>query len=154
MESSAGLRPACLGDSSQLMQLWSLLFDQDDAIPHTPWKLHAREWLARYVDDSANAHFPVVEVDGELVATAIGALENGVPNPHCPKGRTVRLANLITLPGHRRRGYGTMLARDVIAWARTVDADRVDLSASPQGQRIYAQLGFTVSVAPRMKLVF
>ena len=78
--------------------------------------------------------------------------EIGVPNPYCPTGRTVRLANVITLPEHRGQSYATMLVHDVITWARTVCADRVDLSATSEGQRIYEQLGFTLTSAPRMKL--
>ena len=95
----------------------------------------------------------MIEVDGELVATAIGTLEIGVPNPQCVRGRTVRLANVITLPEHRGHGHGTTLVLDVVAWARSIAADRVDLSATHAGQRIYERLGFTVTSAPRMKLV-
>jgi GNAT superfamily N-acetyltransferase len=80
-------------------------------------------------------------------------LELGVPNPHCPQGRTVRLANLVTVPEHRRRGYGTLLVRDVIEWASSINADRVDLSATADGQRIYERVGFSLTRAPRMKLV-
>jgi len=40
-----------------------------------------------------------------------------------------------------------------INWAEVVDADRVDLSATPEGQRIYERVGFTLTSAPRMKLV-
>ena len=87
------------------------------------------------------------------MATAIGTLEIGVPNPQCVRGRTVRLANVITLPEHRGHGHGTMLVLDVVAWARSIAADRVDLSATPAGQRVYERLGFTVTSAPRMKLV-
>jgi hypothetical protein len=46
-----------------------------------------------------------------------------------------------------------MLADDVIDWARTVHAHRVDLSATPEGQRIYTKAGFVLTTAPRMKLV-
>ncbi|MGZ5374781.1 MAG: GNAT family N-acetyltransferase, partial [Aeromicrobium sp.] len=88
-----------------------------------------------------------------IVATAIGTLEIGVPNPHCLRGRTARLANVITLPGHRGQGYGTTLVEDVIAWARAIGADRLDLSATPDGQRAYEKLGFTMTSAPRMKLI-
>jgi GNAT superfamily N-acetyltransferase len=95
----------------------------------------------------------VVEVDGCVVATAIGTLELGVPNPQCLRGRTVRLANVITLPEHRGRGYGSLLVREVIEWARSIDADRVDLGATPDGQRIYERAGFVPTSAPRMKLV-
>lgn len=145
------LRTATAEDGPQLLRLWAL-FD-DDSAPGEPWKDHAREWFSRYVDDAANARFPVIDLNGELVATAIGTLEIGVPSRQCVKGRTVRLANVITRPGHRGQGHGTMLVLDVVAWARSIAADRVDLSATPAGQRIYEKLGFTLTSAPRMKLV-
>jgi GNAT superfamily N-acetyltransferase len=151
--SSGRLRTATAEDGAQLLRLWALLFDDGGAPSEEPWKGRAREWFTRCVDDTRNARFPGIEVDGELVATAIGTLEVGVPNPQCVRGRTVRLANVITLPEHRGHGYGTMLVLDVVAWARSIAADRVDLSATPAGQRIYEKLGFTVTSAPRMKLV-
>ncbi len=151
--SSGRLRSATAEDGTQLLDLWALLFDEDSTTSEDPWKGHARDWFARYVDDARNARFPVIEVDGELVATAIGTLEIGVPNPQCVRGRTVRLANVITRPEHRGQGHGTVLVLDVVAWARSIAADRVDLSATPAGQRIYEKLGFTLTSAPRMKLV-
>jgi GNAT superfamily N-acetyltransferase len=153
-EPSTGyLRAAKAGESAQLLCLWGQPFDEGDAAPQERWSSHALEWFARFVDDAANAWFPVIEVNGELVSTAIGTLEFGVPNPQCVKGRTVRLANVITLPEHRGHGYGTRLVRDVIDWARRTAADRVDLSATPDGQRLYEELDFVVTSAPRMKLV-
>ena len=140
-------------DGARLLRLWSLLFDDDDPASGEPWQGHAREWFTRYAGDAASARFPVIEACGELVATAVGTLEIGVPNPQCPRGRTVRLANVITLPEHRGRGYATVLTLDVVSWARSIAADRVDLSATPAGQRVYERLGFTVTSAPRMKLV-
>jgi ribosomal protein S18 acetylase RimI-like enzyme len=151
--SSGRLRTATAEDGAQLLRLWALLFDEDGTMSEEPWKGHAREWFIRYVDDTRNARFPAIEVDGELVATVIGTLEIGVPNPQCVWGRTVRLANVITMPEHRGQGHGTMLVLDVVAWARSIAADRVDLSATPAGQHIYEKLGFTVTSAPRMKLV-
>jgi GNAT superfamily N-acetyltransferase len=151
--SSGLLRSATAEDGTQLLRLWGLLFDDGGTTAEEPWQGHAREWFTRYVGDNRNARFPAIEVDGELVATAIGTLEIGVPNPQCVRGRTVRLANVITLPGHRGRGHGTTLVLDIVAWARSIAADRVDLSATPAGQRIYEKLGFTVTSAPRMKLV-
>jgi GNAT superfamily N-acetyltransferase len=155
MSTPAGdrVRTATAADAAHLLALWGLVFDEDDTDLLTPWKKHAQDWFTRFVEDAATARFPVIEVDGDVVATAIGTLELGVPNPHCPRGRTVRLANVITLPEHRGRGYGTLLVRDVIEWARSIDADRVDLSATPDGQRIYEKAGFELTKAPRMKLV-
>jgi ribosomal protein S18 acetylase RimI-like enzyme len=147
------IRAATAVDGDQLLRLWGLLFDEDDGDPLSMWKQHAQVWFAGCVEDLTVARFPVIEVDGDLVATAIGTLELGVPNPQCPRGRTVRLANVITVPGHRGRGHATRLVRDVIAWARSIEADRVDLSATPHGQRIYERAGFKLTSAPRMKLV-
>ena len=95
----------------------------------------------------------MIEVDGDVVAIAIATLEIGVRGPHCRRGRTVRPANVITVPEHRGRGYRTVIVRDVIEWARLIDADRVALSATPEGQRIYERVGFRLTTAPRMKLV-
>ena len=75
----------------------------------------------------------MIEVGGIVVATAIGTLELGVPNPQCPRGRTVRLANVITVPDHRGHGLGTRLVGDVVEWARSIGADRVDLTGRPRG---------------------
>jgi GNAT superfamily N-acetyltransferase len=151
--SSGRLRTARAEDGARLLRLWALLFDEGSTTFEEPWKGHAREWFTRYVHDPGNARFPAIEVAGELVATAIGTLGIGVPSPQCVRGRTVRLANVITLPEHRGQGYGTMLVLDVVAWARSIAADRVDLSATPAGQRSYEAIGFTVTSAPRMKLV-
>jgi GNAT superfamily N-acetyltransferase len=148
-----GIRAATLEDCPRLLRLWALLFAEDDPADRELWRNHAPGWFARFVGDSSIACFPVVEVDGDIVATAIGTLELGVPNPNCPRGRTVRLANLITAPEHRGNGYGTRLVHDVIEWARSIDADRVDLSATPDGQPIYEKAGFVLTSAPRMKLV-
>ncbi len=40
----------------------------------------------------------------------------------------------------------------MINWAKVNQADRVDLSATPQGLRIYEKVSFTMTSAPGMKL--
>ncbi|SDS78086.1 GNAT family N-acetyltransferase [Actinoplanes derwentensis] len=147
------LRAATAQDCGDLVRLWGLLFGDVAATTNEPWRQHAAGWFTRLVDDADNARFPVIEVDGAIVATAIGTLELGVPNPYCAKGRTVRLMNVITLAEHRGHGFATTLVLDVLAWARSVAADRVDLSATPAALPLYAKLGFTMTSAPRMKLV-
>jgi hypothetical protein len=41
----------------------------------------------------------------------------------------------------------------VVRWARSIQADRVDLSATPEGRRLYEGAGFVLASAPRMKLM-
>lgn len=151
--SRGSLRAAVADDGPSLMRLWGLLFEQDETAGGQVWEGHAQEWFARYVGNRSAARFPVIVVDGEVVATAIGTLELGVPNPMCPQGRTVRLANVITHPERRGRGYGTLLVSDVVWWAKSIGADRVDLSASEDGRNLYLRAGFVLTSAPRMKLV-
>jgi GNAT superfamily N-acetyltransferase len=147
------LRTAVADDATSLLQLWSLLFDEADKIRATEWRTNAQAWFYSRVEDRALVRFPVIEVDGAVVATAIGTLEVGVPNPYCLRGRAVRLANVITAPEHRGSGYGTLLVTDVVEWARSIDADRVDLSSTSDGLPIYEKVGFVRTTAPRMKLV-
>jgi GNAT superfamily N-acetyltransferase len=146
------LRAATINDCAALLRLWTYLFDADSPEAEA-WRAPAGEWFARFVDDSLTARFPLIEWNRQVVATAIGTLEIGVPNPHCIRGRTVRLSNVFTLPEHRGSGYGTSLVRDVIDWARSINADRVDLSTTPLGQSIYQKVGFSPTTAPRMKLI-
>jgi GNAT superfamily N-acetyltransferase len=150
--SDGRVRTARAGDIAQLLTLWELLYDDVDPSYTNAWQGNAGEWLARSVEDHEGSRIAVMVIDAKLVSTAIGTLDVGVPNPHCPTGRAVRLANVVTLPEYRGLGYATALVLDVIAWARIVQADRVDLGATPDGQRIYEKLGFSVASAPRMKL--
>lgn len=150
---SGRLRTATAADGLKLLDLWDRLFEKKDPATHDRWKILASQWFARFVDDASIARFPVMEVGADIVATAIRTLELGVPNPYCLTGRTVRLANVIKMPEHRGRGYGTSLVLDVINWAELIEADRVDLSATPAGQRIYQNAGFVMTTAPRMKFV-
>ena len=145
------LRRAHVDDASQLLSLWELMFDEMGSEASMAWREPALDWLTSVVDDAATACIPVIDVSGEIVASAVGTLEIGVPNPLSPTGRGVRLANVMTLPAYRGRGYATELIGDVIGWAQGMPADRIDLSATPEGQRIYERLGFTLASAPRMK---
>ncbi|MGN6332657.1 MAG: GNAT family N-acetyltransferase [Motilibacteraceae bacterium] len=150
---STDVRAATATDAARLLQLWGLVYDEAAGGPQAPWRDPARRWFLDRLADEGSARFPVVERDGVVVATAVGTLELEIPNPHCPRGRIVRLANVVTVTEHRRCGYATLLVQDVIGWARSVAADRVDLSTSADGLGLYQRIGFTFTTAPRMKLV-
>jgi GNAT superfamily N-acetyltransferase len=145
------LRQARAEDAPALLSLWEGMFEEMGSPGSAAWRGHALAFVTRSVADPAAVRLPVVEVAGEIVASAVGTVETGVPNPRSPTGRGVRLANVVTLPDHRGRGHATELIEDVIAWAERIGADRIDLSASPEGVRTYERLGFTLASAPRMK---
>jgi len=49
-------------------------------------RARARRWFARYVDDDSSTRISVFDFQGELVATAIGTVELGVPNCYTQRG--------------------------------------------------------------------
>lgn len=142
-------RRADAADGPRLVELWALSNPTDEP----PWRDNALAWFLGICDDEATAHFPVLHLDDQIVATAVGTLELGVPNPQCPRGRAVKIANVATDPAWRGQGFGGAVVQSVIDWARSIDADRLDLSATPDGQRLYERLGFAHTAAPRMKLL-
>lgn len=151
MPHAPAVRNAQPPDIEQLLPLWASLFEEDPSGADR-WRHHACDWFHHAVTDPTAATFPVVEREGRIAACAVGILQLVAPNPQCPTGRAVHLMNVVTDPAHRGRGYATALTEAVVRWARSIGADRVDLNASPEGQRVYERAGFTVASAPRMKL--
>jgi len=151
-DGEAALRSATPADWPAVLSLWTALFD-DGTTYSRPWSTPAEEWFLRAISRPEYSTLPVIEVDGDVVATAVGSLVLGVPNPWCPRGRSVRLENVCTRPDHRGRGFGTQLVAAVVGWAATVSADRIDLSTTALGRSIYKRAGFIETSAPRMKLV-
>ncbi|TQK68550.1 GNAT family N-acetyltransferase [Nocardioides sp. SLBN-35] len=146
------LRSATPQDAEQVLSLWDLI-SAGEASGIGGWRDHAAAWLRSASNDPARARVVVVDAGGVVVATATGNLEVGVPDPHCPTGRSVRLVNVVTRPEHRGEGHASRLVDDVVAWARSVGADRVDLSATVAALGVYQRAGFVRTSAPRLKLV-
>jgi hypothetical protein len=105
MTATDRIRAATAADAAQLLRLWALVFDQDDPAPATTWNKHAQQWFTRLVEDRAAARFPVIEVDGDVVATAIGTLELGVPNPQMPSRTNGAARERHHLTGAPRQGF-------------------------------------------------
>jgi len=62
--------------------------------------------------------------------------------PVVAQGRHAIVLNVFTEPEWRRQGVGELLMRQVIAWAREEQLDRLVLHASPHGRPLYERLGF------------
>lgn len=58
------------------------------------------------------------------------------------EGRQGIIVNVFTEPEWRRRGIGSLLMKETIAFARTEGVDRLLLHASKEGRSIYEALGF------------
>jgi ribosomal protein S18 acetylase RimI-like enzyme len=95
-----------------------------------------REFMARAVsaalDPAGPARFIVGYLEGTPVSCAEVVLHGGVAG----------LYNIVTLPGHRRRGYGSALTLAALRLAQTEGYLAAVLEASPEGEGIYLRLGF------------
>ena len=147
------LRIAAYDDGPQLVRLWALLFDEDDSQGGELWRGPAAEWFAYLSSGPTPPDFPSSTSTARSWRQQSAHWNSASRIPNALEDALARLANVITLSEYRGAGYGTLLVENLTQWARSIGADRVDLSATPEGQRIYARAGFVLTSAPRMKLV-
>jgi ribosomal protein S18 acetylase RimI-like enzyme len=144
------VRAATAADAEELVRLRGVLFD--DAEPG-PWRAKALEDFRTGVGSGDLAAF-VVDADepGWLAASAVGVVEQRVASPTNPSGRTGYIFGVATDPAYRRRGYSRACMQRLLAWYQEQNVTRVDLMASPEGEPLYASLGFVRRTDPAMRL--
>lgn len=114
------------------------------------WQRAAAQW---FLERSADVHVVVVEVDGEVVATAMGERRRRAPSPGAPTGVEVLVSNVSTLERARGRGYGAAAFAELMRWVREESgADRAELFATGAGQAMYERAGFAVHEWPAMRV--
>ena len=79
---------------------------------------------------------------GMIACSAWLLLVDKPPSPRFPHGRTGVLFNVYTRPEYRRRGLATRVMRALIAEARDLELDVVELHATDDGYPLYVSLGF------------
>ncbi len=122
-----------------------------DALDDPGWSEAALTWFDAHLDDRLVA-ITLAEVDGEVVASAVGEVTALIPSPSCPNGSCGLLTTVSTLPGHRGRGHAAAVTDAVIGWFEgETDVTRIDLFATPEGARIYTRRGFAGSDFPAMR---
>ena len=115
------------------------------------WHEASQAWFASHVD-SPDVALRVVEVDGEVVASAVGHLRTHLPSPGNLTGRIATISNVSTFSEHRGHGYARMAFLSVLAWARESGAEVAELFATGMGQGLYEAAGFAVHPMPAMRL--
>lgn len=114
------------------------------------WRVEARRWFFARTDD---VRIVVAEIDGEVVATAMGERRHRAPSPASPHGLEVLVSNVSTLAGARGRGHGGAVLEELMRWVREESgAERAELFATGDGQRLYERVGFAVHAWPAMRL--
>ncbi|MGC5018155.1 GNAT family N-acetyltransferase [Micromonospora sp. DT47] len=151
-------RRATADDASEIVRLRGVMLASlagADPAPG-PWQQAARETLRERLTDPAElmAAFVVDAPDrgGELAACAVGTVERRLGGPGNPSGLTGYVFNVVTDPGHRRRGCSRACMEALLDWYRRLGVLRVDLRASEHGEPLYRSLGFRPTSGPTMRL--
>jgi GNAT superfamily N-acetyltransferase len=148
------VRHAVPEDADELMRLRVIMLTGMTGAPPTagPWQEAGVTILRRGLGPSLAA-FVVDDVDrpGRLAACALGTIEQRLPNPQNASGRFGYVFNVATDPGCRRRGYSRACVQALLRWFDEHDVPAVDLKASPEGEPLYASLGFRHTTQPGMR---
>ncbi|MBI4898861.1 MAG: GNAT family N-acetyltransferase [Actinobacteria bacterium] len=147
------VRAATVSDADALTELRaSMYLAMGDLRTDEPaWRAAARSWFVAHVD-SPDVALRVVEVDGEVVASAVAHLRTHLPSPGNLSGRIATISNVSTFVEHRGHGYGRLAFEAALAWTRESGAEVAELFATGMGQGLYESAGFTVHSMPAMRL--
>jgi len=150
------VREATPADAAAMVQLRAVMFETMGTPPEevagAGWRRAAHRWFTEHVGDG-RVHVVVAEVDGAVVAGAVGEVTTLIPGPTNPNGSVGLVSNVATLHAHRGRGLASAVTDALLTWfVERTDVTRVDLFATPGGARIYEPRGFTVRAFPPMSL--
>ena len=95
----------------------------------------------------------------KIVAGAGVTLRRVAPHPQqtpngqfeIVSGRQAIIQNVFTDPEWRRRGLGTLLMKEIIAWSKQTGIESLVLHASDEGRPLYEKLGFAATNEMRFR---
>ena len=149
---NAQVRAATADDVPALVGLRAEMFRAMGSDPDgdPDWEGGATTWFAERVD-AAGCRFSVVEVDGRVVACAIGIRRDTPSSPGNPVGGDIHINNVCTVAAERGKGYASLALADVMQWARATGVGRAELMATAQGRGLYERQGFSIHEYPAMR---
>lgn len=116
------------------------------------WHEAAGRWFEEHCTDPGVC-VVVAEVEGEVVATAMGQVVDRAPSPSSPSGGVVLVSNVSTLPERQGNGYASRALDELMCWVEGEScATSVSLSATGEGRGMYERLGFREHEYPEMRL--
>lgn len=88
-----------------------------------------------------------------LAACVVGSIDQRLPNPTNPTGLRGYVHNVATDQAYRRRGFSRACMTALLEWYARRGVGAVDLRASPDGEPLYAALGFRRTEGPTMRVI-
>jgi GNAT superfamily N-acetyltransferase len=148
-------RRATPEDADELVRLRAVMLAGVTHVEPTDdgWRAAAREILRSELLGDRMAAFVVSRPDESgLTSCAVGTIEQRLPSPGNPTGRSGYVFSVATDPLFRRQGHSRACMTALLAWFRSNQISRVDLRASTDGFPLYSSLGFRPTGDPAMRL--
>lgn len=114
-------------------------------------KLKCRDYfISAYKTDSFICF--IAEERGEVISTAFMALTERPPRKALLPYRNGTIYNVLTYENYRRRGIATKIITALMDEAKLMGVKTVDLLATPDGEKLYNNLGFwSINYTPMRK---
>jgi ribosomal protein S18 acetylase RimI-like enzyme len=133
-------------------QLW-----RDNEVPKDQIRADWQQTVLQFIQQARQDLFYqafVAEVNDQVVGSAGGQLFAGLyPLALADSWRKYGyIWGVYVEPEYRRQGYAKTLTQMMITYLKSLGCTRVILHASPSGQPVYSQLGFTNSNEMRLDL--
>jgi len=154
MTAQVNVRTATPGDRKAFVRLRTVMFAAMGVpdVDQLGWQREAGAWFEARCT-APEVEVVVVDVDGTVVACAMGEVVERAPSPSVPSGRSVIVSNVCTLPEHRGHGYASRALEELMSWVRAESgAGAASLFATAQGRGMYERLGFREHAYPEMRL--
>jgi ribosomal protein S18 acetylase RimI-like enzyme len=145
------VRRAGPGDAEELMRLRAVMLGSGPG----DWQRTGAELLRTQLVTEERTLAAFVADKGDepgLAACVLGQVDQRLPGPNDPTGRRGYVYNVATDPAYRRRGLSRACMTALLEWFARSGAGVVDLRASPEGEPLYASLGFVRTADPAMRL--
>ncbi|MFF4344918.1 GNAT family N-acetyltransferase [Kitasatospora sp. NPDC001540] len=140
---AGSVRRAVASDAGELARLRLVMLHSAGVTAPPGWERTCADWFReRLAGRSGFAAFVVDGGAGALVSCAVAQYDHCLPRP----GRAPYIgviASVATDPAHRRRGHARQAVAAARQWLVDVGCGQVRLTASPDGERLYRDLGFT-----------
>ena len=149
-------RRAVAEDAAELVRLREVMVSElSRPAAGNSWQDAAYHRLREWLETPRFGMFVVDKPDrpGELAACALGQIDYRLPGHYTLTGKVGYVSNVVTWPDYRRRGYSRACMLATVEWFRQHEVPLVDLFASPEGEPLYASLGFTRKPDPAMRLL-
>jgi GNAT superfamily N-acetyltransferase len=139
----ATLRRATPADAAALTHLRALMHESMGHAVDETWRLTCEAAFTRRISTDSFVAF-VVEIEGAIVSTGAGWIEEHLPSPYQLDARKGYIASMSTEPEHRRQGHAKVVFEALLGWFAEHEITRIDLRATEDGQPLYASFGFRV----------